>query len=319
MARSRANRIGVAREATWGSMPAPQVMIPVEPPTFSEIYEPLLDNLVRGVNVMDMGTYQGVGRLELSLNSFFFPEETPFFLLAMLGAVVTTGTGPFVHTFSLANQPPSLCLQDEGLVYPGGATSRRYGGFLPSSFGLSFSSEEGFLTWTCEGQGSIGTAPGAGTVPVDASGEPFRGWQGTVQFGGVGNTRLLSADITLERELQLRYAADGLQRPSALHSGAISATCSMVFDATDFVEMDRVLAHAFTTMTLTFTYGAGATLRKLELSIPRLNWGEGPVELDRSGVAVTLSVSGRAIFDRGTGGLVTAVVTNGRTNYNAPV
>lgn len=317
MANSRSNKIGVAREATWGAAPAPQVMIPVDPPTLSEPYEVLLDNSVRGVNVMDFGSYQGVGSLELSLSGLFYPEEVPFFMLAMMGSVSSTGTGPYTHTFSLADQPPSLCIQDEGLVYPDGASSRRYAGFLPSSFSLSFSAEEGFLTWSCDGQGSNGTAPASGDIPADATNAPFRGWQGTVKFNSVSNTRLISADLSMERELQLRYGADGTQRPTALHSGGISVTCSMIFDATDYAEMDRVLAHGETTMTLTFTYGSGANEKTLAISIPTLNWGDGPVELDRSSVAATLAVTGRAIYDRDEAKLITADVTNSRENYSA--
>ena len=315
MAISVATVIGVGREATWGVGVTPQVLIPVEPPTFSEPFEQILDQLARGVNVLDHGAYQGSGHAEASLASNVYPEEIGFFLLAMLGAVSSVGTSPTVHTFSLATQPPSLSLQDEGAIYPAGETKRRYQGMLPSSLTFSFTSAEGLLTWSCDLMGSKGSAPLTGAIPADATNAPFRGWHATAAIATIPDTRMISAEITLAREIAIIHAADGLQYPVRGHSGPLEVTLSMVFDANTYTELDRVLAHEDTAITFTFTYGTGATEKTLVFTIPKMNWGEGPVELDRSNIAVQLSVAGRAIYDRDTSKVFEATLTNSRLTY----
>ncbi len=318
MANSRNSKFGIAREATWGDAAAPQVMLPVDPPSITDNFETLLDQTVRGINVMDFGSYQGVGSVEASLSGIWFPEEVPFILLAMLGSVSSTGTAaPYTHTFTLANQPPSLSFQDEGAVYPEGGNARRYAGMLPSSLTLTFSSEEGLLTWSADFSGKRGTAPASGSIPADATNPPFRGWHGTMTIAGAPATRLIDLELTFEREIQIRWGADGTQYPVAGHSGGIAVTGSMTLDATASTELDYVLTHAENAVVITFSYGSGAGEKQLSISIPRFNWGDSPAELDRSAVAITLSCTGRAIYDRDTSTLVTATVKNSRQNYNA--
>lgn len=318
MTSSRAIKIGIGREPTWGAAVAPQVMLPVEPPSITEPFEQLLDQLPRGLNVMDFGAYQGVGHVEASFSGHFYPEEIGFILLSMFGDVDSDGeTPPYTHTFELANQPPSLSFQSEGVIYPAGALARRYSGMLPSSLSISFSTSEGLLAWSSDFMGGRGTAPAAGDIPADATNEPFRGWHGTMSIDGSPDQRLIDAEISIEREIEIYHAADGTQFPVAGHSGAIQATTSLTFDASAYTELDRVLAHDTCAIEITFSYGSGADLKEFALSIPDMNWGEGPVELDHGGVSVTLAVAGRAIYNRDTQTLIGATLKNARTNYDA--
>ncbi len=314
---SRLTKIGVARESSWGAADAPQVLLPVEPPSITEPYEQILDNLQRGLYAADFGAYQGAGHVEMSLSGQFYPEEVGFLLTAMIGSPSSGTSVPYEHDFTMAtSQPPSLAIQDEGAVYKSGATKRRYTGMLPSSLVFSFSSAEGVLAWSADLTGKLGTAPGSGAIPSAVGTSPFLGWQGALTIGSA-NTRLIDAEITLEREVEMRHGSDGTQYAVAGYSGALTATATMTLDAIDNTELDYVLGHSSNTVVLTFSYGAGNAERSIAFTMTKFNWGEAPAELDRSGVFVTLGISGRALYNDTDAGPIAVTLKNARSSYAA--
>ena len=68
---SRDIKIGIARETTWGDGDAPLRLLPIDPPSITEPYEQILDNLLRGINAVDFGAYQGSGHVEMGLSGLF--------------------------------------------------------------------------------------------------------------------------------------------------------------------------------------------------------------------------------------------------------
>lgn len=317
MAISRDIKIGIGRETTWGDGAAPQVMLPIEPPSITEPYEQILDNLLRGINAIDFGAYQGSGHAEAGLAGLFYPEELGFLILAMMGQV-DSGVAPlpYVHTFTLLSQPPSLAIQEEGGVYALDATKRRYVGMLPTSLTFTFSSSEGLLTWASDLVGKQGTAPASGSIPGEATTAPFRGWQASLDIGGA-NARLIDLELTLEREVATRHGLDGSQFPAAVYSGGLAVTASMTFDAVSSTELDYVLGHATNAVEVTLSYGSGVSLKSVVFTMTALNWGDGPAELDKSGVFITLGVSGRALYNTTDEGPIKIVLSNAREDYLA--
>ena len=312
---SRDVKIGLARESSWGDGAAPQVMLPIEPPSITEPYEQILDNLYRGINAIDFGAYQGSGRTDASLAGLFYPEELGFLILAMMGAVSSAVAPlPYVHTFTMASQPPSLAVQEEGGVYPSDASDRRFVGMLPSSLTFTFSSSEGLLTWASDLTGKQGTAPGAGSIPSEAITAPFLGWHAALNIGGA-NARLIDLELTLEREAATRHGLDGTQFPAAVYSGGLAVTASMTFDAVDSTELDYVLDHETNAVVISLTYGAGVDLKAVEFTMTELNWGDAPAELDKSGIFITLGVSGRAIYNSTDSGPIKIILSNAREDY----
>jgi len=314
MTTSRMTKIGLARESSWGSANAPQVALPVEPPSITEPYEQILDNLRRGLYAADYAAYQGAGHIEMSLAGHFTPEEIGFLILAMMGDVSSGTSVPYQHDFTMSStQPDSLAIQDEGAVYASG-TKRRFTGMLPSSLTFSFSTAEGVLAWSSDLMGKQGTAPGAGDIPSVVGTSPFLGWQGALTIGAA-NTRMIDCELTLEREVEVRHGSENSQFAVAGYSGALMVTASMTFDAIDNTELNYVLDHDTNTVVLTFSYGTANALRSVEFTMTNFNWGDGPAELDRSGIFITLGVTGRALYNTTDGGPIKIVLKNARSNY----
>lgn len=311
---SRDIKIGIARETTWGDGDDPQRLLPIDPPSITEPYEQILDNLLRGINAVDFGAYQGSGHVEMGLSGLFYPEELGYFILAMMGSISTdppAGTAPtYEHTFTLASQPPSLSIQEEGGVYPSGS-HRRFIGMLPSSLTFTFTSSEGLLTWSSDLAGQKGTAVGTAATWEDTEvSAPFLGWHAALEVGGSPNVRLIDCELTLEREAAIRHALDGEQFPAAIYSGGLAVTLSMTFEANS-TELNHVLDHDTNKVEITLTSGSDIVVFTMNL----LNWGDAPAELDKSGVFITLGASGRAIYDPSTGSPITITLTNTQQSY----
>jgi len=313
---SRDIKIGIARESSWGSAEAPHRMLPIEPPGITEPYEQILDNLLRGINAMDFGAYQGAGFVEMSLGGLFFPEEMGFLILAILGDPTSGTSAPYEHTFTMDSQPKSLAVQEEGGVYESGS-SRRFIGMLPSSLTFTFSSSEGLLTWSSDLTGKLGTAPGSGDIPGEDTSAPLLGWHAALDIGGA-NARLIDCELTLEREAATRHGLDGSQFPAAVYSGGLAVTCSMTFDAIDNAELNYVLTHATNAVVISLSYGTGASEKSIQFTMSQLNWGDAPAELDKSGIFITLGVSGRALYNTTDAGPIKIVLKNSEDSYISP-
>ncbi len=94
-------------------------------------------------------------------------------------------------------------------------------------------------------------------------------------------------------------------------------TATLTFDLVDETELDYVLSHTTNKVVITFDFGSGADEKKIVFTMNQFNWGEGPAELDRSGVFITLGVTGRAIYNTTDSGPIQIELTNSRTDYDA--
>ncbi len=304
-------KVGLAKEPSWGTTTAPTVLLPVAPPTFSLPFEQILDQGLRGIAAMDFGAYQGVGRAEASLAGPAYPELVGFFFKGILGAESKTGeTAPYTHTFSLASTLPSFSIQDENGIQP-----YRYIGMLLGELGLSYSSAEGALNYTASLTGKTKEDVTA-SIPADASLMPFLGWTVYATINDVGAVCVIEGEWTLSREIALVYcgsvAEGGTQYPVRAYAGPLEVTGRATLDFLANSDVSRYLSKYQGPFVLDFEYGSGAGLKKLTLTATEMDFGEGPVEIDRSGVHLTLAYSMRAIYNTTDAGQIKVVLKNAR-------
>lgn len=314
MSISIGTKVGVAKETTYGTYVAPKAAFPVNPPTFSDIFDPIIDEAVRGRASKDYEIYSGVKRVEGSFDGAFYPDEIGYFLYSLLGACTSTsGASVTTHVITAhTTGGPSLSFSVEDDVTP-----NRYTGMLPTSFGISFSAAENLLNYTSSwvGQNAVtGVTTGfGGSFPAFAEKAPWQGWRGTLNTTGTFRTagaaadgteltsRLISADVTINRPTDLLYVADGSQLATRADAGSIEVTASMVLDyhVTNGAKMLQYYRNdAALYFELDFSNGAsGANLRQLSLCMSKLVMTDAPLVIDRSGIAMRINLTGRAVYN----------------------
>lgn len=308
---SHLTKVGIAREASWGSSTDPAVLLPVEPPSFTVPHEQILDQGIRGSSSMDYGAYQGAVHVEASLESMAFPEEIGYLLFGILGSCSTSGTAaPYVHTFSLNSNPPSFSIQDEN-----GVQTYRYTGCMINSLTLSFNIAEGAVHWSADFMGKEkGSA--SGSIPAEATTPPFLGWQATAAIGATSPYgKVTEAELTIAREVVLGYVDGNAQTPGTAYSGPMEVTgsCTLLFDSND--DYDRYLDKTQEKLAFTFSQGSGASKKELVLTMTKADFGDGAAEIDRSGSNLTLAYTVRALYNPTDGGPIKVKLTNSKSSY----
>lgn len=304
-------KVGLARESSWGSSTAPAVLLPVDPPTFTPSYEQILDQSLRGLPVLDYAAYQGVGRTEGSLEGNFYPEELGYLLFSALGSCVTSGTAaPYTHIFTVGAHPPSLSIQDENGIQP-----YRYTGCMVSELTLTFNSSEGLLRWSATVVGKTKEDVAAG-IPAETTTAPFRSWQVSAAVGASDPLgKLLEGEITFSREIDLHFVDGSLQTPGTAFAGPLEVTgrATIFFDST--ADLDRYLNKTQELFKLTWNYGSGASEKKIVVQCTKMDFGDSPAEIDRSGSSLTLGYTMRALYNTTDAGNVKVTMKNAKASY----
>jgi len=308
------SKIGVAKEASWGTTTAPTHLIPTEPPTFTVSIENIVDNAIRGVPAADYASYAGVMSTEGSIEGPFYPEETGFWLKGIFGAESVTDPSdddiaPFEHEFIQAATPPSFSIQDENGVQP-----YRYTGMLVNEFGLTFNAAEETLNYSASFIGKLKEDVTSG-IPADATATPFMGWQMYATMNDVGAC-VMEGEITLAREVVLVYCGNtgqgGSQYPVRAYAGPLEVTGSLTLDFTDNDQLDRYLDKTQDELKLDFRYGSDEDLKFFTITFSKNDYGDSPAEIDRGDIHTTISYSIRALYNTTDSGPASAVLGNAR-------
>jgi len=308
---SAKTKVGIVKEASWGAGGSPAKLLPVSPPTFTEPYEQVLDNALRGIPAADFAAYQGMGRIEGSLEGGAYPEELGYFLFAIMGAKATSGTAaPYTHVFTLAATPPSLSIQVEDDVQ-----DVRYNGIYVSELGLTYNAAEGMLTYSASLVGKDRVETSGTPIPQDTTKPPFMGWQTKVYMGGAVVGELTEGEITLSREVALFWGADGLSVPSQAHVGPLSVTGRATVKFDDIAFYNRYKNKTQDEFKIEWTYGTGSDLKKLTFRASKMDYGEGAAEIDRTGVYISLAYSLRALYNETDGGPCWFELQNAQSDY----
>lgn len=309
MALSIGTKIGVAKETTYGTFVAPVRAFPVNPPTFSDIYTPILDEAIRGRASKDYEIYQGVRHTEASFDGAFYPDEIGYFLISLLGPATSSGASPTTHVITATTTGvPSLSFAVEDDV-----TKQRFSGMYPTSFGIKFSAAEGLLSYTSSWNGRDAVTTATASVPAFAEAAPWQGWRGLMNTTGTfrvagasaagtelaGN--LISADITVNRPNEMVYVADGSQLTKRTDPGAIEATWSMVIDfhtTNGALMLDYYRKDAALYIEIDFdNQKAGAARRCLSVCSSKVIMTDAPLVIDRSGITMKMTLTGRSVYN----------------------
>lgn len=298
---SALSKIGVAVEATWGAGGSPAVVFPVEDWSLTDPFEPILDNAKRGVIAKDFNSYQGVGRCEASLDGGVFPDLFGYILKAAFGAMQTSGTvAPYTHTFTFSGSPPSLALTEDNVV-----RKHEGKGLLCSELSLNFSPTEGALGYSSSFVGKQ-LATASYTFPTDVQEDTqfLLGWQGSVALDGAW-FRVTEGDLSISREVELRYELQNSQYAGTAYAAAPEITGSFTINYTAGAEYDRYRNHSSGSVDLYWEIDAN---RSLKLEMGSVNFGDGPVELDKSSASMTLGYTWRSLYTSVIGGPAKAIL-----------
>ena len=292
MAISNLTKIGIAKEAPWAGTADPEYLIPVDPPTIGEQSEQILDEAVRGLATKDYAAYQGVRRVEGTFSGSFYPEECGLLLYSIMGATSFTAGSPNTHTFSVGSHPPSLTIQDENQV-----ESQRFVACMVSELTLSFNAAEGLLRYSATIIGRERTDTIAGAVPAEATNAPFCGWQMACAIGGASFGKLIDGEITLRRPIELGYMASGSQYAGTADAGPLEVTARATIRYDTQADYDRYLDKDQDSFQIDWNRGSGATQKKLTFLATSMDFGDGPMEIDRSGASLTGAYAMRALYN----------------------
>jgi hypothetical protein len=178
--------LGIAKEATKGTIVAPTDFIPVAKDNIKpvDVVDPLYDTGLRGSNVVNYAYLPGRTRSTFDFGGAVFADTVGYGLAGLLGSVATTGaSAPYTHTISLKNsltsgaddQPISYTLTD---FYA--ADVRSYPGCQFSDFSLKFNAD-GMLEYDTKTTGWASSAV-ADPTPTFSTLLPTVVWRGTVSI-----------------------------------------------------------------------------------------------------------------------------------------
>ena len=284
-------------------------------------------------------------------------------LRAFFGGSVATqlgGGASYIHDFYTARAPGSLSLQVEDTLTDKdtsgsntGVTDANYpicyAGVMIPRLTLSFDAGEGMFMWEAELLGvrqlflprhpaaAVTGTTYAGNIGVDLSQKAFVGWNASGSFDGTlnpaSNGQVLSAEITLEREIELSIGANNIQYANILASRPMQATFSAVLqlrkdyaeyqkyskdtgvsrDYEDFADNLDPWTFRFSTLRGVTTVDADTTFDDsgtndledkndavFDIRFHRVSLGESPLTIARDGTTNTMEFNGRAIYARET-------------------
>lgn len=314
--------VGFGRETTWGTGVVPTFYLPVKQPKgFIPKYDTIRDDSDRS-NLSDLqGLYLGTGSTPFDLPDMnVYPDDSGFLPYAMLGVDTKTGAGPYNHVLTLLNtgQPDSWTANKfDNLL----TTARRVGGcyFDEVTFRYTTSGNSGQLKVNAKGMGKIADTVAKPTAAF-SSASILLGWQGALTLSGSGNTRLIDAEISLKRPVEMVFGQNNTQNPTTGNVGELTVTGKMTFVpelAAPDTEIAYYTGNTQPATSLVFTSGTNV----LTFQMTKTAFTD-PVALDPGTAYYKLSMNFEAVAnstDAGTGNSpIKITIVNGRsTAYSA--
>lgn len=287
--------VKISLEGSWGAGGA-ATLIPVTGVSLTSPHEQILDQGFRGIPARDFGAYMGPVRAEASLEGLAFAEALEPLVNRMLGA--SGGAG----AYELGSSPSSLTIA----VSDGSEAAYEGRGLMMSELSIRFSAAEGAVTYSASLIGkeiaSVSTFAGPGTVE-----DPFLGWMASASLAGI-SAELIEGEWTFSREIGLLYTATGganPELPSNAYAGPLEVTARATFDFSEAALVESYLDKDQGQYAVTFTNPSPAAT--LAITMVKADLGDGPFEVDRTGVFTTLAYSMRAIYEIGDDTFVTVV------------
>jgi hypothetical protein len=290
--------LGIAKEATKGTVVAPTDFIPVSKDSLKpqDIVDPLYDTGLRGSNVLNYNYIPGRTRSTVDFGGAVFADTIGYGLAGLLGAVATTGvSAPFTHTISLLNsltsgadaQPISYTLTDFYAV-----DVRSYPGCQFSDFSLKFNAD-GMLEYDTKTTG-FASSTVSDPTPTFSTVLPTPVWQGTVSIGGSAVSSAMSGNIDMARPVTPVYGISATQDPFQVFLGPLEVTGKITFLMETDAELTNFLSNTQPAIVLNWAYGTGATAVQIQATITKGAYTAAMIERGEDFVQVSIDLNGQS-------------------------
>jgi hypothetical protein len=289
--------LGIAKEATKGTVVAPTDFIPVAKDNLKpvDLVDPLYDTGLRGSNVVNYNYIQGRTRSTFDFGGAVFADTIGYSIAGLLGTVATTGaSAPYTHTISLENsltsdvdvQPISYTLTDFYAV-----DVRSYPGCQFSDFSLKFNAD-GMLEYDAKTTGWASTTV-ADPTPTFSTVLPTPVWRGTVSIAGASVATAMEGNIDMTRAATPIYGISNTQNPYQIFLGPLEVTGSIKFVMDNDTELLRFLNNTQPAIVLNWSYGTGASLVQIQATITKGAYTAAVIERGDDFVSVTIELNGQ--------------------------
>jgi hypothetical protein len=298
-------------ESSYGTIPGSgYVQLPIVRSTLGEVKPLMPSDLLTGRRDaaqphLDVATTEG--DVEVPVESLAFG----YWLKALFGAPVTTGAGPYVHTFksgawalpseSIEIGHPAVPLFE---MFKGSVadrlqlTHRRGGGPQKATVGL-----------ICKGRREDTTTEDASATEVN--GTRFLTFHGSIQKDGSDLGNVVSCDMTYANNLDRGETIRDDDEIDGLYPADATATGNLVMRLADTTQ--RALAEAGDELALRLSWEVDAST-KLTITFHEVRLGVAKAEIGGpKGVQVTHDWI--ACYNASAGCMVTAVLTNSQASY----
>jgi hypothetical protein len=290
--------LGIAKEATKGTVVAPTDFIPVAKDNLKpvDLVDPLYDTGLRGSNVVNYNYIQGRSRSTFDFGGAVFADTIGYSIAGLLGSVATTGaSAPYTHTISLENsltsdvdvQPISYTLTDFYAV-----DVRSYPGCQFSDFSLKFNAD-GMLEYDAKTTGWASTTV-ADPTPTFSTVLPTPVWRGTVSIAGASVATAMEGNIDMTRAATPIYGISNTQNPYQIFLGPLEVTGSIKFVMENDSQLLNFLNNSQPAIVLDWAYGSGATQVQISATITKGAYTAAVIERGDDFVSVTIELNGQA-------------------------
>ena len=247
--------IQIKKEAVWGTAITPTEKLEI-------ISSSLKSNVARTAGASIYTGNSGMSRKHYDLRyesggQIVMPAKYSalgYLLEAAFGAVGTTGTGPYVHTYTLGgqNQLPSLTIED---VLGDSGNAITYAGCMVQRFEAAWSAAEAGGRFTFDLLAEDGSAPAAATsLTIDAGTVIMPYDSGTFAFNAQTYS-LNSFSVTIDNGIDRRYKLGAIKTKKPQPVNQRSVTLRIVLDVDDAFQTAQ-LAGTQGDATITFTSGS---------------------------------------------------------------
>jgi hypothetical protein len=290
--------LGIAKEATKGTIVAPTDFIPVAKDSLKpqDMVDALYDQGLRGSNVLNYNYIPGRKHSTFDFGGAVFADTIGYGLAGIMGACATTGaSAPYTHTISLLNsltsgtdtQPISYTLTDFYAV-----DVRSYPGCQFSDFSLKFNAD-GMLEYDTKTMG-FSSSTVADPTPTFSTVLPTPVWRGTVSIGGSQVSTAMNGNIDMKRPVTPIYGISGTQDPFQVFLGPLEVTGKITFIMEDDSELTNFLSNTQPAIVLNWAYGSSAAAVQIQATITKGAYTAAVIERGQDFVQVTVDLNAQA-------------------------
>lgn len=256
---------------------------------------------IRDISGLRNGIYSVSGSLAIELAS----EGTGIFLHALMGSKVTTGSGPYIHTYHRTSNVPSLTIER---VYSNMSPlqTQVYNGCKVNQ--MSFTFEPGSLVTSSVDL--IGRKSIKGTAVIDATPDsydhvPFAGIDAsTIEINGV-TTTVVKGSLTISNGVEATNVLGSQFADDVIEGkGEVSGSFDLYFE--DRVHYDMFVSETVFPISLTLTRGSNSIV----FNIPNAKFSGNRDVVVSTDKALIATYTFKAIQDSSINGAIEIVETN---------